>query len=129
MGVGDLSARGVAGAGREVGVFSLKQELGGGWGRRRHLTARTNFFSLGGGSQRQPGQGESSAQLSPNGEVCKQKRGPRGSPARGRAARFSGIGAAGGEAGKGYDEGTQGRVFGTPAAPTSHCLHTRRIPL
>lgn len=73
---------------------------GGGWGRGRHLTARTNFSSLGGGSQQQPGQGESSAQLSPNGEVCKQKRGPRGSSAGGRVARFSGIRAADGEAGR-----------------------------
>lgn len=65
----------------------------GGRGRGHHLTARTNFSPLGGahGSGRP---GEHRAQLSPNGEVCKQKRAPRGSPGGRWAARRDSIPAA-----------------------------------
>jgi hypothetical protein len=49
-----------------------------GRGRGLHLTARTNFPLQGARGSRWAG----GAQLSPNGEVCKQKRAPRGSPSR-----------------------------------------------
>lgn len=75
---GNLGATYAAGTGREGAAWtSFPCSIApGGRGRGRHLTARTNFSRLGGGAQQRPGPGERRAQLSPNGEVCKQKRAP-----------------------------------------------------